>query len=361
MPQKTWALGEEVLATDFNTYVQQQIVARFATTVARDAAWPAAAAGAGAVCVTTDTGTLWVVNAGAWVAAGGVTPFVKRAGDSMTGNLVLKGAGPSLQLENDGAYIGFYNVGGTVRRGYLSNGPTSLQLLSDGGLTITPAVRAEVSAAGFGVNKLGTSAGTYDAMTVLLRDNGAAGTSRSVGMTFLNPGAYGPFWRVVEQSGERLEAIVTGGVGCASLLASAFTVFSTERFKENIEPVTVLEQLTQLGAKKYNRTTPLQCARIVGHDDDSDTPITELANHDCAVDVCEGTDLVSNPCSVVKRHNMSEYGLIAEEVLRLFPEAVPVDRDGLAEGVDLNQMLAIAIGAISELTARVRELEAAAA
>ena len=63
MPQKTWIIGEQVLAADFNTYVQTQVVARFATVAARDAAWPAATAGAGAMSVTTDTGMMWVATA----------------------------------------------------------------------------------------------------------------------------------------------------------------------------------------------------------------------------------------------------------------------------------------------------------
>jgi len=79
MPQKTWVIGEEVLATDFNTYVQNQVVPRFATVAARDAAWPAATAGAGAVCTTTDTGTLWVVVAAAWTAIGTATPWTQVA------------------------------------------------------------------------------------------------------------------------------------------------------------------------------------------------------------------------------------------------------------------------------------------
>lgn len=69
MPQKTWVVGEETLAADFNLFVQQQVVARFATVAARDAAWPAATAGPGAVCITYDTSTVWVVNSAvAWVA-----------------------------------------------------------------------------------------------------------------------------------------------------------------------------------------------------------------------------------------------------------------------------------------------------
>jgi hypothetical protein len=38
LPFKTWSVGEEVLASDFNPYVQQQVVARFATAAARTAA-----------------------------------------------------------------------------------------------------------------------------------------------------------------------------------------------------------------------------------------------------------------------------------------------------------------------------------
>src|SRR5262245_53980923 len=38
MPFKTWAVGEEVLAADFNSYVQRQVVAAFPNAAARTAA-----------------------------------------------------------------------------------------------------------------------------------------------------------------------------------------------------------------------------------------------------------------------------------------------------------------------------------
>lgn len=43
---------------------------RFATVAARDAAYPAAGAGAGALCVTLDTNTEWVSNGTTWLPLG---------------------------------------------------------------------------------------------------------------------------------------------------------------------------------------------------------------------------------------------------------------------------------------------------
>jgi hypothetical protein len=45
MPYKTWAVGEEVLAADFQTYLQKQVIATFANAAARDAAITAPVAG----------------------------------------------------------------------------------------------------------------------------------------------------------------------------------------------------------------------------------------------------------------------------------------------------------------------------
>lgn len=64
MPQKLWAVGEEVLAADFQTYVQGQVCPAFTNVAQRDSQWSAPPNGA--VCVTVDTGRFWQRIGGVW-------------------------------------------------------------------------------------------------------------------------------------------------------------------------------------------------------------------------------------------------------------------------------------------------------
>lgn len=64
MPTKTWVVGEEVLAADFNSYVQKQIVATFANAAARDAAIPGPTEGM--MCYLNDVHQLQVRRATLW-------------------------------------------------------------------------------------------------------------------------------------------------------------------------------------------------------------------------------------------------------------------------------------------------------
>lgn len=114
MPQKTWVIGEEVLATDFNTYVQQQVVARFATIAARDAGWPAATAGDGALSTTLDLdrvwrsdGTTWKLLGGWQSTATGSTGAALVAGTQLvTGNVTLPaGVGTAILIAQIGINV----------------------------------------------------------------------------------------------------------------------------------------------------------------------------------------------------------------------------------------------------------------
>lgn len=78
MPTKTWVVGEEVLAADFNTMIQRQVVAVFANAAARTAA--IAAPIPGMVSYLTDTGRLEQYSDKAGVA-GWYPPWSTAWGD----------------------------------------------------------------------------------------------------------------------------------------------------------------------------------------------------------------------------------------------------------------------------------------
>jgi len=94
MPHKVWQVGEEVLAADFNSYLQDQVVVQFPNVAARDT-WLSPPDGAHAY--TVDTATDWVRVGGAWrqaisIGALGVTaPYVGAAPASPYQTLIRAG------------------------------------------------------------------------------------------------------------------------------------------------------------------------------------------------------------------------------------------------------------------------------
>lgn len=64
--RKVFAVQELLTSADVNGYLMDQTVPRFTNTTQRDGQWPSAPDGA--LCVTTDTNTLWRRVSGSWVA-----------------------------------------------------------------------------------------------------------------------------------------------------------------------------------------------------------------------------------------------------------------------------------------------------
>src|SRR5215467_3183579 len=94
MPFNVWAVGEEVLASDFNPYVQEQVIATFANAAARDASIVSPKAGQHAWL--TSTQTLTVFDGAAWVTSGssrllGYSQITTTPGAFSTTALVIPG------------------------------------------------------------------------------------------------------------------------------------------------------------------------------------------------------------------------------------------------------------------------------
>ena len=69
-----WVAAEEVTAANMNQYLQDQVIMRFASEAARDAAFGGTGEpilATGMFAYTIDTLSLWVYNGSAWVASGG--------------------------------------------------------------------------------------------------------------------------------------------------------------------------------------------------------------------------------------------------------------------------------------------------
>ena len=69
---KTWVAGEEMLAADLQSFIQEQTIPKFANPTARDAQWTSPANGS--VCVCTDTNTMFQRIPGIWY-----TPYARLA------------------------------------------------------------------------------------------------------------------------------------------------------------------------------------------------------------------------------------------------------------------------------------------
>jgi hypothetical protein len=83
MPTKTWVVGEEVLAADWNTYVQEQVVATFANAAARTTA--IAAPKPGMLTWLIDVKRLELYDGTAWREYGAARGRI--ASKKLTGNL----------------------------------------------------------------------------------------------------------------------------------------------------------------------------------------------------------------------------------------------------------------------------------
>jgi hypothetical protein len=84
----------------------------------------------------------------------------------------------------------------------------------------------------------------------------------------------------------------------------------------------------------------------------ADTADYESVDHDCALDLCDGSP--ENPCPIIVNHR-SEWGGIAEWWGEVAPQQVVFDEHGEATGIKLEQVAATALGAVGALSRRLTD------
>ena len=99
---KTWSTGETVTAANFQGYLQDQVIAVFATTSARDTAISSPSDGQFAY-VTAGTGALYVYDNSAWTAidlAGDISSIVTASNSSLAGGTTSGAATLTVDVNN---------------------------------------------------------------------------------------------------------------------------------------------------------------------------------------------------------------------------------------------------------------------
>jgi len=88
---KVWTTGDLVNASDFNSYLQEQVIMRFADSSARDS--QVSSAEEGMFCFLQDTNTLQFYDGSAWqsfIGEGDITSIVTASTSGLSGSLVCK-------------------------------------------------------------------------------------------------------------------------------------------------------------------------------------------------------------------------------------------------------------------------------
>lgn len=212
---------------------------------------------------------------------------------------------------------------------------------------------------------------TWNLQQLRINQPSASGSAQQAGMSFwVNANGVAPILRCYGAFGERIDAVNNPNTGYISLNASAFTVQSSMRIKEQIEDVEdtlLLDKVKQTQAVHFRPKVRPQTLRNSARFDEVNakwiakgreplrvTPDHMASHdHDCTVDSCLGTSDVPCPIAANDTHR---FGLIAEQLFEIAPEVVSLDEQGLPAAYDVDQVAALALGAVGALT---RKLDAA--
>lgn len=127
MPYKVWTIGEEVLAADFNPYLQEQVTATFPNAAARDAALTAPKPGqqawlADVGLVVMWTGSAWMPIPGqviAYAESSANGPSTAQSGQStlLSISFTMPALTPGRRVKLEGFVPYFQAVGATTTSG----------------------------------------------------------------------------------------------------------------------------------------------------------------------------------------------------------------------------------------------------
>jgi hypothetical protein len=223
------------------------------------------------------------------------------------------------------------------------------------------------------VQCIGSSAGVTYSSAAIWANPGASNATLS-----MHPGGIAIVLRAVAGQGNNMFIRGYDGSTLCSSWCQGWGVESSRKLKKNITPW----PLVSAGAAVQRATDVLTKLEPVTFQfdtrDDEVPPIRrgkaldrlnalrakrgqdkwQIPEHDCGIHECSGT--ADDPCVRYTQHRKPRFGLIAEDVAEVFPEAVGLYDNKDVLGIEYHQLTVIAIAAIKELVERINILEGAA-
>lgn len=298
-------------------------------------------------------------NGGAiYIRTGGVRIEFDDAGIAVNGNIAFYPANPTISAAS---YIvmpgGLYVSGGTLYVAGVIQARSTIQ--NDQGVPVT-------------IYRDQGGSHVYSDQQLQCRSDQSDGNQQT-GMSFwcVNSGS-APIWRSFGPFGDRLDCLNSNNSAYAPLQASAFNVISTERAKielAQVDDARLLQLVSSVRTHRFrNRVRPVtirpterftSAARrweARGHKPLTLTSrYTFHADHDCEVDNCAGSS--ADPCPITL-NDTHRLGLIAEHVHQVAPEITDLDEQAAPAALAVDQVAAVAFGAVGALLRYVQALEA---
>jgi hypothetical protein len=211
------------------------------------------------------------------------------------------------------------------------------------------------------------------AQFVARNDNGGGvGAGEMSGISFNNSSVgIAPLMRVLDNGEECLGFTNNPNTAYVLIRASAFTVTSTIREKENIRKLNKRDRRNML--KRIKTVKPIKfrpkirpqtlvfqeaayqaAVEAAGEETIDRDQFYVSEDHDCGKHGCKGT--ADNPC-LVTVNDRDYVGISAEDLAKVLPEAAHFDEEGLPDGFDTGAVSATAFALVGELLEYVEELE----
>ena len=200
--------------------------------------------------------------------------------------------------------------------------------------------------------------------------NGNESNNSHVGISLWSQrGGFAPIMRVHDSGGEGIGFTNSANSAFIDVFAGGVVIPTQSTLKRNIKTVQddavislaekwlMAEFDRQVGPKSVRLKPEVavrQAALLEAGEEPPpvDTADYESVDHDCALDLCDGTP--ENPCPIIVNHR-SEWGGIAEWWGEVAPQQVVFNEEGNATGIRLEQVAATALGAVGALSRRLTD------